>query len=89
MVVVVTLERGSNQVLSGPDIVSRGFVYVREAELLIEQCRDIVEQALYGCLENENADWNKIKACIKEDLGEFLWERTKRSPMILPIISEV
>ena len=89
IVVVITLESGSRQVLAGPDIVSRGFVYVREAELLIEQCRDVVSETLYTCLEEEDADWNRIKNSIKEDLGEFLWQRTKRNPMILPIISEV
>ena len=89
MVVAITLESGSNQVLSGPDIVSRGFVYVREAELLIEQCKDVAAETIYNCLNKEDADWNKIKNSIKEALGEFLWERTKRSPMILPIISEV
>lgn len=89
MVVAITLESGSNQVLSGPDIVSRGFVYVREAELLIEQCKDVAAETIYNCLNKEDADWNKIKNSIKESLGEFLWERTKRSPMILPIISEV
>ena len=89
MVVVITLDSGSNQVLSGPDIVSRGFVYVREAEMLIEQCKDVVSETLSYCLSDENADWNRIKNSIKEDLGEFLWQRTKRNPMILPIISEV
>ena len=89
MVIVITLESGTNQVLSGPDIVSRGFVYVREAELLIEQCRDVVSETLFECLNSDNVDWNKIKNSIREDLGEFLWERTKRNPMILPIISEV
>ena len=89
MVIVITLESGTNQVLSGPDIVSRGFVYVREAELLIEQCKDVVSETLFECLNSDNVDWNKIKNSIREDLGEFLWERTKRNPMILPIISEV
>ena len=89
MVVVITLDSESNQVLSGPDIVSRGFVYVREAEMLIEQCKDVVSETLSYCLSDENADWNRIKNSIKEDLGEFLWQRTKRNPMILPIISEV
>jgi len=89
IVVAITLESGSKQVLAGPDIVSRGFVYVREAELLIEQCKDVVSETIYNCLEDGNADWNKIKNSIKDDLGGFLWERTKRNPMILPIISEV
>ena len=89
IVVAITLDSGSKQVLAGPDIVSRGFVYVREAELLIEQCKDVVSETNYNCLEDGNADWNKIKNSIKDDLGGFLWERTKRNPMILPIISEV
>ena len=89
MVVVITLESGTNQLLSGPDIVSRGFVYVREAEMLIEQCKDIAEEAIQRCLSKDSVDWSRIKANIREDLGEFLWQKTKRRPMILPIISEV
>ncbi len=89
MIVFVTLESGSNQILAGPDIVSRGFVYVRESELLIEQCKDVASETLYNCLGDEYADWSRIKNRLREDLGQFLWERTKRSPMILPIISEV
>ena len=54
-----------------------------------EQCKDVAAETLYNCLDEENVDWNRIKACIKEALGEFLWERTKRNPMILPIITEV
>ena len=89
MVVVITLQSGTGEILSGPDIVSRGFVYVREAEMLIEKCKDVVSETLYSCLSNGNCDWAMIKNSIKEDLGEFLWVRTKRNPMILPIISEV
>ncbi len=89
VIVAITLEKGSMQVLSGPDIVSRGFVYVREAELLIEQCKDIVSETIYECVEAGETDWAKLKNRIKDDLGQFLWERTKRNPMILPIISEV
>ena len=69
--------------------MSRGFVYVREAELLMEQCKDVASETLYNCLDSETADWARIKNRLREDLGAFLWERTKRSPMILPIISEV
>ncbi len=89
IIVVVTLEGGSNQVLAGPDIVSRGFVYVRESENLMEECRDVVEDALSRCLEHNITDWGKIKTTIRDDLSEFLWRRTKRNPMILPIITEV
>ena len=88
MIVVVTLERHSNVVLAGPDIVSRGFVYVRESEDLMDNAREVVENALDSCLERNITDWGKIKTVIKDALSEFLWKRTKRSPMILPIIME-
>lgn len=89
IIVVVTLEKDSNQLIAGPDIVSRGFVYVRESETLMEDCRAVVQEALDNCLYKNVTDWGKIKNSIKDSLGEFLWKRTKRSPMILPIITEV
>ncbi len=89
IVVVVTLEAGSHQVLAGPDIVSRGFVYVRESENLMEECRDVVEDAMAGCLNQNMTDWGKLRVAIRDDLSEFLWRRTKRNPMILPIITEI
>lgn len=89
LIIVVTLEKESNQLIAGPDIVSRGFVYVRESETLMDDCREVVQEALDSCLRKGVADWGKIKSGIKDSLGEFLWKRTKRSPMILPIITEV
>ena len=89
LIVVMTLERYSNQLLSGPDIVSRGFVYVRESEVLMEEARHVVEHALDGCMDKRITDWGKIKNVTKDALSEFLWKKTKRSPMILPIIMEV
>ena len=89
LIIVVTLEKESNQILSGPDIVSRGFVYVRESETLMDDCRAVVQDALDECLMRGVSDWGRIKTGIRDSLGEFLWKRTKRSPMILPIISEV
>ena len=89
IVVALTLEHGSNQLLAGPDIISRGFVYVRESESLLEDCRSVVEETLEECLARSTADWSRIKSRVRDELGEFLWKRTKRSPMILPIISEV
>ena len=89
LIVVVTLERESNQLLAGPDIVSRGFVYVRESETLMEDCREVIQESLDMCLAKGVSDWNKIKTSIKDSVSEFLWKRTKRSPMILPIITEV
>lgn len=88
MIVVMTLERHSNHVLAGPDIVSRGFVYVRESEDLMEEAHQVVENALDICLDKNITDWSKIKSIIKDSLGEFVWKRTKRRPMILPIIME-
>lgn len=89
LIVVLTLGKYSNQVLSGPDIVSRGFVYVRESEDLMDEARTVVENALHNCLDRRMTDWGKIKNSIRDSLSEFLWKRTKRSPMILPIIMEV
>lgn len=89
LIIVVTLEKESNQLIAGPDIVSRGFVYVRESETLMEDCREVVQEALDHCLRKNVSDWSKIKNGIKDSLSEFLWKRTKRSPMILPIITEV
>ena len=89
LVVVVTLERESNQILAGPDIVSRGFVYVRESETLMDDCRHVVSEALEDCLYKNVTDWSRIKSVIRDSLSEFLWKRTKRNPMILPIINEV
>lgn len=89
IIVVVTLEKYSNQVLSGPDLVSRGFVYVRESENLMEEAREVVNDALEHCLDTNVTDWGKIKTEIKDTLSEYLWKKTKRNPMILPIIMEV
>ncbi|MBE7720494.1 ribonuclease J [Lacrimispora indolis] len=89
IVVVLTLEKYSNQLLAGPDIVSRGFVYVRESEDLMEQARNIVNDAVSDCLDRHVNDWGKIKNVIRDSLSDFLWKRMKRNPMILPIIMEV
>ncbi|MDD6137452.1 MAG: ribonuclease J [Lachnospiraceae bacterium] len=89
IIVVVTLEQESGQILAGPDIVSRGFVYVRESEDLMDECRMVVQEALDECLDRGITDWGKLKSCVKDALGDFLWKKTKRSPMILPVITEV
>lgn len=89
IIVVISLERGTNQVLAGPDIVSRGFVYVRESENLMEEAREIVRNALDRCLAKDISDWSRIKTEIKDSLSDFIWKKTKRTPMILPIIMEI
>ena len=86
IIIVVTLERGSNEVLSGPDIVSRGFVYVRESEDLMDEAKEVVRDSLAKCQRKNISDWSKMKNEIKDTLGNFLWRKTKRRPMILPIM---
>ncbi len=89
IIVVLTLEKYTNQLLAGPDIISRGFVYVRESEDLMEEAQNVVDDAVQDCLEGNVTDWGKIKHVIRDSLSEFLWKKMKRNPMILPIIMEV
>ena len=89
IIVVLTLESGSGQVLAGPDIVSRGFVYVRGAESLMEDAKHLLEDKMQYCMDKGITDWGKIKNEIKDSLGDFVWKETKRRPMIMPIIMEV
>lgn len=89
LIVVLALEQYSDQLVSGPDIVSRGFVYVRESDALLEEARLVVDEAVHGCLDRGVSDWGKIKSAIKDSLSEYVWKKTKRRPMILPIIMEV
>ncbi len=88
IVVVLTLEQHSNHLLSGPDLISRGFVFVRESEDLMDEAGRVVEDAVYRCLDRNVTDWGKIKSEIKDALSDFVWKRTQRRPMILPIIME-
>lgn len=89
IIIVLTLEKYTNQLLAGPDIVSRGFVYVRESEYLMDEAKNIVYAALERCLDNQVSDWSKIKTEIKDSLSDYLWKKMKRNPMILPVIMEV
>jgi ribonuclease J len=89
MVVVVTITKENGQILAGPDIISRGFVYVRESEDLMDEARTVVRNALQSCQSNNVREWASLKSAIKDSLKTFLYEKTKRSPMILPIIMEV
>lgn len=89
LIVVIALDSYNSIVVSGPEIVSRGFVYVREADELLEEARTIISEALDECMDKKITDWGKIKSMIKDEAGEFLWRKTKRRPMILPIIIEV
>ena len=89
MIIVVSIEKSSGHIMSGPDIISRGFVYVRESEDLMDEARSIVKTAFLKCQENNKNEWAYIKNVIKDILRDYLWQKTKRSPMILPIIMEV
>ena len=88
IIVVLTLEKYTGQLVAGPDIVTRGFVYVREAEELLDEARAIVTDSVLRCLDKNITDWSKIKNIIKDDLSEYLWKKMKRNPVILPIIME-
>lgn len=89
IIATVTLQRHGRQILAGPDIVSRGFVYVRESESLMEGAREVALAAVEECIERNISDWARIKNSIKEALSNYIWKNTKRNPMILPIITEV
>lgn len=89
LIVVVTLNKETSTVVAGPDIVSRGFVYVRESEQLLEEAKEKVRQSLDRCVERNVTEWSTIKANVRDTLGKFLYEKTRRRPMILPIIMEV
>ena len=89
IVVVITTEKESGQVIAGPDIISRGFVYVRDSEDLIENARDIIKKTLVRCEGRNKNDWASKKGLIKDELREYLFEKTKRKPMILPVIMEI
>ncbi|OLZ12285.1 ribonuclease J [Sulfobacillus thermosulfidooxidans] len=89
LIVVVGMDAQSGLLVSGPDIVSRGFVYVRESEALLDEARSRVKSALTAMEGGNLSEWSAIKALVRDTLGRFLWDRTKRRPMILPIIMEV
>lgn len=89
LTVVVTIEKESSSVIAGPDLISRGFVYVRESEDLMEQAKEIVKQVLKECEDKGITDWATLKSKIKDGLRVYLYEKTKRKPMILPIIMEI
>jgi ribonuclease J len=89
MIAVCTISAQDGHIISGPDVVSRGFVYVRESEPLIEEARNLVTEVLENCAENQIHDWGTLKTKIKDELSRMLYERTRRSPMVLPIIMEI
>ncbi len=88
VIVVFGLEKGSNQLVSGPSIVSRGFVYVRESDKLIDDATDLVLDEVTEALEKGITDWGKLKSIVKDVLSDYIWKKTKRRPMIMPIIMD-
>ena len=89
IIVVLTLESGSGQILAGPDIVSRGFVYVRGSESLMDEAQRVLNGTVSAIADKGITDWGKIKSEIKDSLGDYVWKKTKRRPMILPVIMEI
>lgn len=89
LIVVMALESSSNYLVAGPDIVSRGFVYVKESDELLDEARSIVLDLMDKFQERNLSDWGKMKSAIRDSLSDFLWKKTKRRPMILPIIMEI
>ncbi len=89
IIVVVGIDRECGIIITGPDIISRGFVYVRESENLMDEAKEVVKTELFACSEKELKDWNYVKGVIRDSLKEYVWQATKRTPMILPVIMEV
>ena len=89
IIVAVTMDRESGDILSGPELISRGFVYVRESEQLLESARNVVNRSLDYCYDNNISDWSSIKNEVRDSLSRFLYQKTRRSPMILPVIMQI
>ena len=84
----MVLERGTNQIISGPEVISRGFVYIRDNEELVEEVRSVVLESVLSCQDRRITDWNRIRNIIRDELNDFLWKKMKRCPVILPVIME-
>lgn len=89
IIVVVTISRETHELISAPDVISRGFVYVREAENLIEDVKHVTEETMNECLSRRNCDWAVMKASLRSSVSKYIYEKTERNPMILPIIEEI
>ena len=85
----MTMDSSSGSIIAGPDVISRGFVYVRESENLMDDVKNVVRREVYKCEEKHITDWSTIKSNVKDNLREYIFQKTKRNPMILPIIMEI
>ena len=89
MIVALALDCASGQLVGGPDLVSRGFVYVKESDELMDEAQELMRDVLDRCIGKGCTDWGRIKSAVKDSLGDYIWKKTKRRPMILPIIMDV
>ena len=89
IVIVMSMDSQTGEIVSGPDVISRGFVYVRESENLMEQVKSYIREEIQELEEHHVTDWSTIKSTLKDDVRDFIFSKTKRNPMILPIIMEV
>ncbi len=89
IVIVMTMDNQTGEIVSGPDVISRGFVYVRESENLMEEVKAFIREEISKLEANHVTEWSTIKSTLKDDVRDFIFDRTKRNPMILPIIMEV
>ena len=89
IVIVMSMDSQTGEIVSGPDVISRGFVYVRESENLMEQVKSFIREEIQELEKNHITDWSTIKSTLKDDVRDFIFSKTKRNPMILPIIMEV
>ena len=89
VVIALTLEKGTGQVLAGPDIVSRGFVYVRDSDELMDDAYDVLQETMDELFDRGITDWSRMKNSLRDNVGDYFWKKTRRKPMILPIIMEV
>ena len=87
--VAITMDKESGDILSGPELISRCFVYVRESEQLLDNARNVVNRSLDYCYDNNITDWSSIKNEVRDSLSRFLYQKTRRSPMILPVIMQI
>ena len=89
IIVVITMDSRNGKIVAGPDVISRGFVYVRESENLMEEIKRLLREELGKCEEKHITDWATLKLVVREELGDYIYKKTKRQPMLIPIIMEV
>ncbi len=89
ILILLTMEKGSNRLLAGPDIITRGFIYVKESDELLEEMQKVLEDTTEDLLQKNITDWGKIKNALRDALSGYVWKKMKRKPMILSVITEV